>query len=361
MSTLPDTNVTDLENKDILSKLAGNNHVLQFVSKLNLDDRVSFKNMMGWSPSIRANLINQTDILGFVNKLSDDDVLSFMEIRDWSRAFKANLSNAVDVVRFMNVCDPGELRSLVTILGWSPTLLDKLRLNPEHLSVLHRMWDHMGDRNRFIKTYFTMMDSPNAKFCNALDAFSNGQIDSKSWLIDELLKLKLPLGRVWTLCGWIGTLGYLMLAKKDVLGITNVRSFDIDPTCHFLADTLNRSSVVDGWLFKASTLDVNNMSYDDFIFETLKYDGSTQKVQDSADTIINTSVDHMGSSDKWFESIPTGKLVVLQNNDWFSNDQHDNSIDSVDSFEDRYPFSNLLFKGSLDCRLYNRFMLIGVK
>jgi len=152
-----------------------------------------------------------------------------------------------------------------------------------------------------------------------------------------------------------------MLLKKAELGLTSVRSFDIDQYCAPMADTLNRLSVKDGWQFKASTLDVNSISYDNFAYDTLKYDGTAQRVTDTADTIINTSCDHMGSDRTWWDSIPSDRLIILQNNDWFENDQHNNSVNDLAEFAKMYPMRELLFSGELDCTLYKRFMLIGRK
>jgi hypothetical protein len=240
-------------------------------------------------------------------------------------------------------------------------LLTRLLDQPEHLNVLHKVWDVIPDRPAFIKSYLAIYDNELSNKISILDAFSRGQIDSKLWLINVAISLNLELGNTWTLCGWIGTLGYLMLLKKAELGLTSVRSFDIDQYCAPMADTLNRLSVKDGWQFKASTLDVNSISYDNFAYDTLKYDGTAQQVTDTADTIINTSCDHMGGTNTWWENIPLGRLVILQNNNWFENDQHNNSVKDLNEFKHMYPMKELLFSGELDCTLYTRFMLIGRK
>lgn len=326
MSTIPDPKMTRIENKDVLMRLSKDNRFVSFLLKLDADDRVYLKDLLGWSSSLRSNLANSDGVLRFINTLKDD-----------------------------------ELTSLKSIMDWSPALLARFKEDPSHLSSLHKIWDVVPDLNSFTKSYFTILDHPNAKWCNARDAFSKGQIDSKVWLIDTLLSMGIPLGKVWILCGWIGTLGYLMLTKRVELGITSIKSFDSNPFCHELADTLNRPSVIDGWKFKASLLDVNSLGYDEFVFETVKYDGSVEKVQDTPDTLINTSCDHMGQSNAWFENIPSGKLVVLQNNDWFDNEQHDNSVPNIGDFKKMYPMSELLFEGVLECEMYNRFMLIGRK
>ena len=100
--------------------------------------------------------------------------------------------------------------------------------------------------------------------------------------------------------------------------ITNIRSFDIDASCSLPAETLNRSYTQNDWQFKASTMDVNNLTYnDEFMYETLKYNGDKEMITDGAPTcVINTSCEHIVDFDKWWSGIPDGMLVIMQNNDF---------------------------------------------
>jgi hypothetical protein len=237
-----------------------------------------------------------------------------------------------------------------------------MTLVEQHLRNVHRMLDVVPDPKVFLERYIALAAHDNAMYISIQDAFSSGQIDSKLWLIDVVSSLRLRCGNTWTLCGWIGTLGYLMLLKKAELGLASVRSFDIDPHCADLADTLNKMAVSDGWKFKATTLDVNDLRYGDGItYLTTRADGQQRKMPTDADTIINTSCDHMGSDRTWWDSIPSDRLIILQNNDWFENDQHNNSVNDSAEFAKMYPMRELLFSGELNCTLYKRFMLIGRK
>jgi len=145
--------------------------------------------------------------------------------------------------------------------------------------------------------------------------------------------------------------------------VTAVRSFDIDDRCADLADTLNRSAVKDRWMFKSFTQDVNMLDYDSFEWSVWSNINNRMSypITDSADTIINTSCDHMGSDRTWWDNIQQNKLIILQNNNWFENEQHNNSVNDLDEFKRMYPMKELLFAGQLDCTLYTRFMLIGRK
>ena len=258
-----------------------------------------------------------------------------------------------------------DIQALLHSLSQCSYQLDGAHVIDQNLMLAIRNWaPYVGDPAEFVDRIAALIKQSNyqqLKKYGVLDAFSQGQLSSKTWLIATVESLGLEIKNTWTLCGWIGTLGYLMLLKKAELGLTSVRSFDIDQYCAPMADTINRLSVKDGWQFKASTLDVNSISYDNFAYDTIKYDGTAQRVTDTADTIINTSCDHMGGNNSWWDRIPSDKLIILQNNNWHENDQHNNSAADLNEFTRMYPMSELLFAGELDCTLYTRFMLIGRK
>jgi hypothetical protein len=66
-------------------------------------------------------------------------------------------------------------------------------------------------------------------------------------------------------------------------------------------------------------------------------------------------------NNEWFENIPTGKLVILQTNDYFDNPQHSNCCKDLEDAKAKYPMQDILYIGELDTQLYNRFMIIGIK
>lgn len=352
-----------LHDKNILVQLHNDPAILSFVLKLTDSDKIAFKQLLVWPRSLISMMSkSDTNIIEFLNKCTQDEMVYVKDIVSWPQTLFALLTkNNNKVLKFLNRISDTERFSIEQILEWSPVLLKTLRDTPEHITVIHRMWDIVPDMSRFLKTYFAVYTHPNFNSKEMMDAFSNGQLNSKLWLIDTVESLNISLNRVWTLCGWIGTLAYLMFIRRQSLDITHIRSFDIDDNCHELADTMNREQVVEGWDFKASTLDVNLLQYDDFTFNTIRRNGTVQPVFDSADTIINTSCDHMGNSDVWWNNIPSGKLVILQNNDFFEHDEHSNCCFSLEQFKLKYPMQQILYEGALDCTIYNRFMLIGYK
>ncbi len=80
---------------------------------------------------------------------------------------------------------------------------------------------------------------------------------------------------------------------------------------------------------------------------------------DKFNMVINTSCEHMNND--WFDNLPDGTLVVLQTNDYFENKQHSNCCNNLADAKDKYPMQSYFYEGKIDTRLYNRFMLIGVK
>lgn len=188
------------------------------------------------------------------------------------------------------------------------------------------------------------------------DAFSLGQLKSKLWLIENLPD---NLGTIFVCAGWYGTLSALMF-ERCRNKFDKIRSFDIDETCAPIADTMNRSWVLDGWQFKASTLDIMNMEYPT-IFTTHRANGTSLKLTEMPDTIINTSCEHIYNFSDWFDKIPSGTILILQGNDFFDIKEHVNCNTDIEDFNKMTPMSKTLYLGELPLPLYSRFMKIGIK
>ena len=197
-----------------------------------------------------------------------------------------------------------------------------------------------------------------------VDAFSRGQLRSKLWVSDTVNDLDIDLGDMVYVCaGWYGVLPAILFERNKVEAI---RSFDIDASCSLPAETLNRNFVQDDWKFKASTMDVKDLIYaGEFEYETLKYNGDKETITDgSPSCVINTSCEHIEDFDKWWSGIPDGMLVIMQNNDFDDEEEHDHADDTVTSLEEfakRLKVSETLYEGTLALDKYNRYMVIGIK
>jgi len=198
------------------------------------------------------------------------------------------------------------------------------------------------------------------------DALSKGQVESKWWLIDQLAweanEGHLPgNGMVFILGGWYGTLALMMLESKK-FHIMTIRSFDIDPACAPIADTMNKYPwVADDWQFKATTQDMNQINYSGHHYKTLRADGSSVELYDTPDVIINTSCEHLLNFNYWWNLIPKGKLCALQSNNFHGGEGHVNVVESLNEFLTETHFSQVLYSGELDLEKYTRYMIIGRK
>jgi hypothetical protein len=203
------------------------------------------------------------------------------------------------------------------------------------------------------------------------DALSWGQLKSKRWLIEKLQhanqmirnasgnQQSMQLGTVFLCGGWYATIVDMLF--KSGISIEKVRSFDIDPSCAPIAECVNKPYVIDEWKFKAATLDIHTIRWDRFDYVTHKSDGTELKLLDSANSVINTSCEHIFDFTDWYDRIPRGMLVVMQSNDFFEAPDHVNCYETLEEFAEDTPLRKELFSGTLSLSRYNRFMRIGFK
>ena len=66
-------------------------------------------------------------------------------------------------------------------------------------------------------------------------------------------------------------------------------------------------------------------------------------------------------NDDWYEKLKPGTLVAIQTNDFHDIEEHINTVNNVMELKKKYKMSEELFVGIKDLRIYNRFMIIGIK
>ena len=244
------------------------------------------------------------------------------------------------------------LHSIFRILGDDD--LRKLVLEDN----IYKLWPIL---DRYVDTQFT------AAFKNFFvneteiwnDCFSRGQLESKLWLVNELDKLDVELGTVFLCAGWYATLAVMLFESN--IKLDNVRSFDIDPSCVDIAEVFNKPWVMKDWKFKSSIQDIYDINYNQHTYAVKRSDGSKVNLTDSPNTVINTSCEHIENFEEWYAKIPTGKLVVLQSNNYYEVQEHVNCVSSIEEFAVKAPMNNILYSGELELPKYKRFMLIGYK
>lgn len=215
--------------------------------------------------------------------------------------------------------------------------------------------------NRYVDTQF--VEAFKSFFVNDTiiddDCFSRGQLSSKLWLIRELKKLNIDLGTVFLCAGWYATLATMLF--ESGLKINKIRSFDIDPTCIDIAKVFNKPWVMQDWKFQNSTEDIMNINYSIHTYNVFRSNASQISLTDSPNTIINTSCEHLTDFIGWYSKIPTGKLVVIQANDFHEVEEHVNTYGTIEEFSASAPMTTVLYEGELELSKYKRFMKIGYR
>lgn len=173
-----------------------------------------------------------------------------------------------------------------------------------------------------------------------MDAFWQGQLKSKEWLIDNLrIHVKNPVS-IDIHGGWVGVLAS-MLFQSDIV-VKHIRSIDIDPSCEQVAIMMNKGEEMVG-KFQAIIADMCNIRSD-------------------ADVIINTSCEHISQFDYnlWLNDLPETSLLVLQSNN-YDIPEHIRIAKNLEEFINQSNIKNILYAEELDLPLYKRFMIIGNK
>lgn len=182
-------------------------------------------------------------------------------------------------------------------------------------------------------------------------ALNKNQIASKMWLAQALLEsVGSRLGQVLVLGGWVGVLAAVLLHDRR-FAIGKVTSIDIDPGCASVAEALNATHVRTG-RFVAQTQDMLEIDYSP---------GLGAVSAEGPEVIVNTSCEHLADFGRWYRGIPSGRLLVMQSNDYFACPEHVNSVPDLATFRAQVPLAELLFAGERRMRHYKRFMLIGRK
>jgi hypothetical protein len=173
------------------------------------------------------------------------------------------------------------------------------------------------------------------------DALSDGQLLSKNWLIEIIAKLiedgKIKSDtklRVAILGGWIGTLALMMNSWELPFTITSI---DIDARSNRIAEKLNYD-----FPFATSTLDMHFLDYSSF------------------DIIINTSSEHIPDIPRWRACIPSGKIVIVQNNNFVEGNGHVSTVNNSTSLRRLLKLSTIYYEGTRTFPQFSRFMIIGL-
>jgi hypothetical protein len=191
--------------------------------------------------------------------------------------------------------------------------------------------------SEFIIRYTNALYAVPLEFCPRYnefrDMFSAGQIKSKEWLIREICNIDYTFNNATIVGSWFGTLGVLLSKKFPSIDIEMI---DIDKRCKYFVD---------------------NIIYDNIKLSTKTYDMFEYNY--ITDIVINTNCEHIKDVSKWLNLIKKDSIVVLQSNNYFGGNDHINCVNNIDEFSNICNLSQILYSGTLQTSMYDRFMIIG--
>ena len=316
---------------------------------LNLDSFIvdmldRFELLYGDKVENLRRMYNSNDLSSIFKLTDNEDLRKAVIEKNIYSIFR--LSNADEDLRKAVVEE-----NLYSIARLLPDIADEFKIIANDRHALWRVLEKYTN-SKFVKPLKSLDNID-------LDCFSRGQIASKKWLIEELKKVDKSLGTVFLCAGWYATL-VPMLEEADIK-FDKIRSFDIDKEVWKIAEVFNKDLVLDDWKFKATTQDIHDINYNTNKYNTVKSNGETEQLKDSPDTIINTSCEHIENFDSWYAKLPTGKLVILQSNNYFDIPEHVNCVQDISQFEQMTPMQEVYFTGELKLEKYTRYMRIGIR
>lgn len=309
--------------------------------------------------SVEDNDLNS--IFRYIDNLEYDDYRKAIVENNLHSIFRLlgedkNSFEQVDYDRFEDIRKSvieKNLHSIFRLCGNNHEDFRKIVIEKNHYSLIRCLKEFSNTRLIDVLDMIhknTKMDS---------DCMSRSQIRCKQWLVNEVLKQNLQLGTVFLCAGWYGILATMIFESN--LSVEKIRNFDVDESCRLIAEKINQPWVVDNWKYKHCVQNIHTINYDTHVYNVIRGDGTMCELTDSPDTIINTSCEHIENFSQWYKSIPDGKLLVLQTNNYTAIPEHINCVKNIDEFVLQSPMTKRLFQGSLDTPNYTRFMTIGYK
>ena len=179
------------------------------------------------------------------------------------------------------------------------------------------------------------------QFRRTLDATTASQLQSKLWLINTILDLKIKPKKVALIGGWYAS--YIVELLISEVGVEFVHNYEIDNDAKDISYKYNKR-------YKDSNK--YQCSIKDILIKSL---------EDDFDIIINCSCEHMYPMTEFYEQSPQeDALYVLQSTDDDQYDDHINCVGSSEELSEQAHIIDVLYSGTkvLSSGM-NRFMVIG--
>jgi hypothetical protein len=198
------------------------------------------------------------------------------------------------------------------------------------------------------------------------DASSTSQLQSKLWLVSEIVNLNIDVEKVALLAGWYAN--FITPLLIDELGVKYILNLDSDPDVKTISYKFNKRYKIDKDHIENQDMNhiIRNLrevfdvacfyrcEMHDVMFEPIKKYGDF-------DLVINTSCEHMFSMSR-FRKLNKSKnyIYVLQSSNDRQYDDHINCVDSADELADQADIVDVMYSGEM--KLSNsmtRYMVIG--
>lgn len=164
------------------------------------------------------------------------------------------------------------------------------------------------------------------------------------------------LGAIYVLGGGMGILPAMLFDTR--LRFENIRSFDINGVCQFLADEMMSKELLADWRFKATTQDLFNVGYDEHTFITQLQNGTlSDPFSEIPGTLINTNISYLKNYKDWYKMIPDMRRLVLVG----ETGDVPKPFASSQNFNKQFPMSFELYTGVITYGDKQYYMKIGYK
>lgn len=164
------------------------------------------------------------------------------------------------------------------------------------------------------------------------------------------------LGAIYVLGGGMGILPAMLFDTR--LRFENIRSFDINGICQFLADEMMSKELLADWRFKATTQDLFNVGYDEHTFITQLQNGTlSDPFSEIPGTLINTNISYLKNYKDWYKMIPDMRRLVLVG----ETGDVPKPFASSQNFNKQFPMSFELYTGVITYGDKQYYMKIGYK
>ena len=229
------------------------------------------------------------------------------------------------------------------------------------------MVDHIKFTTEIVedwKSALTLANQDEYRHCikRIRDASTSSQLQSKLWLVSEIVNLGIDVERVLLLAGWYAN--FLTPLLVDELGVKYILNLEIDPDVKTLTYKFNNRiryfPEIDD-LFRTKNQDATCLyrcEIHDVMFEPLKY---RELYNGDFDLVINSSCEHMYPMSRFRKLNKSKKYIyVLQSTDEEKWDDHINCVSSPEELADQAEIVDVMYSGTLELNNgMNRFMVIG--